>query len=81
MCALRNKKIHSLQDACIGFPQPQGRAGWKNVATLGLPEAIHIEWNSFLSRLCEYIVILSQFTGDSLCWSHNPKDRSFTNTL
>jgi hypothetical protein len=51
------------------------------VTTLDLPEALHNEWNSFLYRLCENLVILTQDVEDSLCWSCNPRDGSFTTKL
>jgi hypothetical protein len=49
--SLRNKNIDSLHDTCIGFPQTQGCAGWKDATTLGLPEALHDEWNSYFSLI------------------------------
>jgi hypothetical protein len=47
--SLRNKNIIYLHNTCISFPEPQGRAGWKDMTTLDILEALHDEWNSCLS--------------------------------
>jgi hypothetical protein len=70
-----------LNDARIGDPQLRGHAGWRDVSSLGLPDALSVEWDSFISLLCENFITLDDESEDSLCWSKNPKDGSFMTKL
>jgi hypothetical protein len=56
---LGSNNILYLQDACTGLPQLQGHVGWKDVASIGIPLALHDEWNLFISRLCGNFIILN----------------------
>lgn len=78
---LWNQNILHLHDVQVGDPQPRGRVGWQDVASLGLPLDLQEEWDSFITWLCENYVILDEKTKDSLCWSLNQKDGSFTAKL
>lgn len=53
---LKDLNISTLYDACVGFPQPRGRLGWKSSASLGLPLEMMDEWESYISLLCENFI-------------------------
>ena len=76
LLSLRNKNISSLYDPSIGSPQLRGRLDWKNVISIGLPEALFKEWESFITLLCENFISLDEETTNSLCWSKNPVNGS-----
>jgi hypothetical protein len=75
---LKDKNLRFLSDINTGFPQIRGRLGWKNADSLDLPEAMRDEWNSFISLLCENFISLDRDSEDSLCWSKNTQNGSYS---
>jgi len=78
---LQELNILLLRDVCIVTPQPRGRAGWRDVAYLPLPADLSVEWDTFIPLLCKNFISPDEESEDSMCWSKNPKDRSFTAKL
>jgi hypothetical protein len=79
--ALRARGLHTLADACAKLPQLRGRAGWKSVTLLDLTADLAQEWDDFLELLCGSYVTINPKVEDSLCWSYNSTDGSFTAKL
>jgi hypothetical protein len=78
---LRESNINSLHDVCIGIPQPRGRIGGKT-RRLWVYQLISRRNGTLLSRCCAKISSLSnEGSEDTLCWSKNLKEGTFTTKL
>jgi hypothetical protein len=73
---LRNQNIALSYDVYIGSP----RAG-KTQPPLVFLNIWPKEWEKYIGLLCENLIILDDEIADSLCWSKNPKDGTFTAKL
>jgi hypothetical protein len=78
---LKNLNLFHLHDIHLGDPQLRGSLGWRDSVSLGLPQEFHVEWDSYISRLCENFILLDDESSDTLCWSYNQKEGSFTTKL
>jgi len=78
---LRNHNIEVIYDACIGLPQPRGCLGWKSVDTICLPAKLVEKWDNYIGRLCKNFISMDEEANDTLCWSKNTKDGTFTAKL
>jgi len=75
---LRENNIFSLKDVSIRSPQLTRRLGWRDMNSLGLHEVLTEEWAAYIKLRCENFISLDEDVEDSLCWSQNHRNGSYS---